>query len=65
MTGSLFRGGEAMKTKQENVIRFFSRFAHEDRNKMISGVILAVLSELAGILPYLSAATLRNGIRQM
>ncbi len=51
-----------MKTKKENAIQILFQFVGEDQGKMTLSVILAILGELCGMLPFLAAAELANAI---
>lgn len=51
-----------MKEKKENPVRILFQFAGEQKGKMPLSVILAILGELFGILPYLAAAKLANEV---
>lgn len=49
-----------MNEKQENPIQVLFSFAGEARGKMPLAILLAVLGELCGMLPFLAAARLAN-----
>lgn len=51
-----------MNQKQENPIRILFRFAGEAKGKMPLSILLAVLGELCGMLPFLAAAMLANEV---
>ena len=51
-----------MNKKKENPIRVLFMFAGEETGKMALSVILAVLGELFGMLPFLAAAMLANEV---
>ena len=49
-----------MKQKEDNPIKTLFEFSGDAKGKMSLSVILTVLSELFGMLPYLTAAMLAN-----
>lgn len=51
---------KSVKDKQENPIQVLFGFAGEEKGKMTLSVILAILGELCGMLPFLAAAMLAN-----
>lgn len=51
-----------MKAKKENAIKILFQFVGEDKGKMTVSVILAIVGELFGMLPFLSAAEMANEI---
>lgn len=51
-----------MNEKQENPIKYLFRFVGEEKGKMKLSVILAILGELFGMLPFLAAAMLANEV---
>lgn len=51
-----------MNGKNENPIRILFQFAGEEKGKMTLSIILAVLGELFGMLPFLAAAMLANEV---
>lgn len=51
-----------MIEKKENPIKVLFEFAGEEKGKMTFSVILAVLGELFGMLPFLAAAMLANAV---
>ncbi len=51
-----------MKEKKENAIQILFQFVGEDKGKMTLSVILAIIGELFGMLPFLSAALMANDI---
>lgn len=51
-----------MYEKKENPIRILFQFAGEEKGKMTLSVILAILGELCGMLPFLAAAMLANDV---
>lgn len=53
-----------MEKEKENPIKTLFLFVGEDKGKMPISIILAILGELFGMLPYLSAAMLANEVFQ-
>ena len=51
-----------MKQKEDNPIKTLFEFSGDAKGKMPLSVILTVLSELFGMLPYLTAAMLANEV---
>ena len=51
-----------MKQKEDNPIKTLFEFSGDAKGKMSLSVILTVLSELFGMLPYLTAAMLANEV---
>jgi ATP-binding cassette subfamily B protein len=51
-----------MKPRKENAIKILFQFVGEDKGKMTLSVILAIVGELFGMLPFLSAAMLANEV---
>lgn len=51
-----------MKKKQENPIKTLFQYVGEDKGKMPVSIVLAILGEIFGMLPYLGAAMLANEV---
>lgn len=51
-----------MKEKKENAIQILFQYVGEDKGKMTLSVVLAIMGELFGMLPFLSAAEMANEI---
>ncbi len=51
-----------MKPRKENAIKILFQFVGEDKGKMTLSMILAIVGELFGMLPFLSAAMLANEV---
>ncbi|MGC6173022.1 ABC transporter ATP-binding protein [Lacrimispora sp. 38-1] len=51
-----------MKPKKENAIKILFQFVGEEKGKMTLSVILAIIGEIFGMLPFLAAAMLANEV---